>query len=352
MERKVGFFCFKDKSARLICALFALTLMLPQICLAGEEPEIQGQDAVQQQSEIQEVQEKTEAPNQADSQENREDPNAPDMSATLVAPIIPTYLPIIMYHQISRESSKLGAYVISDAEFEADMKLLHDNGYTTVTIKDLLAYVNKEGILPEKPVMLTFDDGFQSDYVYALPILKKYNMKAIFSIIGKYTDENSDEKTPRHVNYSHLSWDEIKEMQSSGLAEFQCHTYDMHDMSKRKGALRKWSESAEDYRQHVLEDLGKLSQACLEHIGVAPTAFTCPFGCYSDQLGEILKEFGFPAIMHSYQRMNILTGNPDELYILKRFLRTHNKDVSEWVAKWNELFKEPIEDVKKAEKKI
>jgi peptidoglycan/xylan/chitin deacetylase (PgdA/CDA1 family) len=179
-----------------------------------------------------------------------------------------------------------------------------------------------------------------------MPILKKHNMKAIFSIIGKYTEENSDPKSPRHVNYSHLSWDEIREMQATGLAEFQCHTYDMHDMSKRKGALRKWNESEAEYRKHVLDDLAQLREACKKNIGVEPTAFTCPFGCYSDQLGGILKEFGFPAIMHSYQKMNVLTGNPEELYILKRFLRVHNKNVEGWVMAWNELFKGEVDAAK------
>jgi peptidoglycan/xylan/chitin deacetylase (PgdA/CDA1 family) len=251
-----------------------------------------------------------------------------------------------MYHQISREPNRLGAYVVSEEEFESDLKLLQDNGYTTVTIKDLLKYVNKIGGLPDKPVMLTFDDGFQSDYTYALPILKKYKMKAIFSIIGQYTEENSDPNTPRHINYAHLSWDEIREMKATGLAEFQCHTYDMHDMSKRKGALKKWNESKEEYRVSVLNDLSKLSEACKKNIGESPQAFTCPFGCYSDQLGEIIKEFGLPAIMHSYQKMNVLTGNPEELYILKRFLRVHNKNVGEWIESWNELFKEPVDPLK------
>jgi hypothetical protein len=159
-----------------LAAFLAITLAFQQISFAGEiKPQANGQASTQVQ-ESAGIEASPEAQAQAGIQEGNEvqegagvqekpSEEYPDLSMYLMTPIIPSYLPIIMYHQISRENSRLGSYVISDAEFDADLKLLKDNGYTTVTISDLLAYVDKKATLPDKPVMLTFDDGFQSDYI-------------------------------------------------------------------------------------------------------------------------------------------------------------------------------------------
>jgi peptidoglycan/xylan/chitin deacetylase (PgdA/CDA1 family) len=256
----------------------------------------------------------------------------------LVAPPEPVYLPILMYHQISEDSKRLSTYVISSAEFENDLKLLQQNGFTTVTVDDLLHFCVDHDPLPEKPIMLTFDDGFESDYVYAFKSLKKYNMKAIFSVIGRYTDLFSAPDVIKHINYSHLSWDEIKEMDESGLADFENHTYDMHEIGKRKGALPKKWESDEDYYKALTEDLGKLNAEYKEHLGKEPQAFACPFGAYSDRLQAMLRKMGFTVILTSSQKMNKLTGDPEELMKLNRFLRVHNKNMERLIRSWDEFY--------------
>jgi peptidoglycan/xylan/chitin deacetylase (PgdA/CDA1 family) len=248
------------------------------------------------------------------------------------------YLPILMYHQISKVESRLGTYVISDREFEADLQLLKKNGYETVTVRDVLKFYNGKGKLPGKPIMLTFDDGYESDYVYAFPLLKKYKMKAIFSIIGKQTELYSTEDITKHINYSHVTWDEVKEMHNSGLAEFQNHSYDMHLLEKRKGALKKRSESVDEYEKAITKDIQRLNVAFKEHAGIVPVAFTCPFGAYNDLMRDMLKKIGFQAVLTSYQKVNKLTGDEDELYHLCRFVREHNKNVEKLVRSWNELF--------------
>lgn len=256
----------------------------------------------------------------------------------LVAPPEPLYLPIVMYHQISNKYSKLGTYVISANEFERDLKLFTDRGFTTITVCELIDFILKKDRLPEKPIMLTFDDGFQSDYVYAMPLLEKYKMKAIFSIVGTFTDSNSDPDIIRHVDYSHLSWDEVREMFKSGVADFQNHSYNMHDLDKRQGALPRTYESTEEYQQKINDDLGRLNASYKEHINMTPEAFTCPFGCYNDRLKEAVRKAGFSVIFTSYQEMNTLTGDPEELLKLRRYLRTHDKDMNTLVNSWAEYY--------------
>ena len=80
-------------------------------------------------------------------------------------------LPIVMYHHILKDQSRLNKYTISPDEFRRDMQYLQDNGYTPVLMQDLLLFVQEGVPLPDKPVMITFDDGYESFHEYAYPIL-------------------------------------------------------------------------------------------------------------------------------------------------------------------------------------
>ena len=256
----------------------------------------------------------------------------------LKLPPEPIHLPIIMYHQISDKASKLGTYVISVDEFEQDLKLFKELGFTTIIVADLINFVTKKQDLPEKPIMLTFDDGSESDFIYALPLLKKYEMRAVFSIVGKFTDDYSDPNIIKNVDFAHMSWDEIREMYKSGLADFQNHSFNMHLIDKRRGALPRKNESDEEYEQAVKEDLWKLNEALKAQIGVVPEAFTCPFGCYNERVREAVRKAGFSVIFTSHQIMNTLTGDPEELFNLKRYLRTHGKNMEKLVYSWDEYY--------------
>lgn len=129
-------------------------------------------------------------------------------------------LPIIMYHGILRDSKRQGKFVISPSEFEADLKYLTGHGYHTIVMQDLIDYVQNGTPLPEKPVMLTFDDGYFNNYVYAYPLLQQYQCKMVLSPIGRYADEYS-ESGEENANYSNATWARLKEMADSGLVEIQ-----------------------------------------------------------------------------------------------------------------------------------
>ena len=241
-------------------------------------------------------------------------------------------LPILMYHQISEKSNKWGKYVISPQEFESDIKLIVERGYTSVTIADLIAYTQGDFDMPEKPIMITFDDGYESDYVYALPILKKYNVKAVSSTVGAYTELYSQPGIHKHVNYAHLSWDEMKEMLESGLFEIQNHSYNLHNFDyNRKGCLKNKDESDWHYDKLIREDFELSQQLYKEHLGIEPTCFTYPFGSTNENLLEHVKEFGFQATLGTYEKVNVLTGDPEELYDLKRFNRAHNRSIEKYL---------------------
>ena len=128
---------------------------------------------------------------------------------------------------------------------------IRDSGYTAVTISDLIAYQEGRKELPQKPIMITFDDGYYNNYSYAFPLLKKYDMKAVISVIGRYTDEYSASMEKMNNNYSQLTWDQIREMMDSGYVEFANHSYDMHSDTTRRGVKKKYQEATGEYRMAI-----------------------------------------------------------------------------------------------------
>lgn len=233
-----------------------------------------------------------------------------------------TRLPIIMYHSLLKEKNRQGKYVISPDLLESDMKYLKQHGYTPINMQDLIDYEKAGKPLPAKPVMLTFDDGYYNNYLYAFPLAKQYQFKIVISPIGYYTDKFS-EKDADHANYSHITWDEINEMMNSGYVEIQNHTYNLHASGgkNRLGAQKLKSESAEQYAGMLIEDLKKMQDEMMSHTGKCPTTFTFPFGAISEEAIPVIKSLGFQATLTCSSRVNIITTNPECLYGLGRFLR-------------------------------
>lgn len=230
-------------------------------------------------------------------------------------------LPVIMYHGLLKDPAMQGKYVISPDLFEQDLQYLQSNGFETVCIKELVNYVNGKGTLPEKPILLTFDDGFYNNYYYAYPLAKKYNMKIVIAPVGAYTDKATAENDP-HATYSYLSWKDIKEMADSGLVEFQNHTYDLHsNKAGRAGTKRVAGESEEEYKNLLMKDLGSMQKKLQECLGETPQCFVYPFGAISEGEPDIIKEMGFRCTLTCESRMNTIEKNPECLYGLGRYLR-------------------------------
>ncbi len=224
-------------------------------------------------------------------------------------------LPIIMYHEVNTKN--LGKYIVSPKELEDDIIYLINEGYTTITIEDLIAFEYNDIPLPEKPIMITFDDGYYSSCKHILPILQKHNCKAVISIVGKYVDES----TKSTYSNGYINWSQVKELVDSPYVEIQNHTYSMHELSKRKGCSIIQGESYDEYKTEIIEDVGFLQSQIEEKTGYIPKAFTYPFGIICKECDEILEEIGFFATLSCYSGVNLLSGNQKELYGLKRFNR-------------------------------
>ena len=238
-----------------------------------------------------------------------------------------------MYHSINSKESKAGDYVITPAALRGDLEWLKQNGYQTVVVQDLLDYVEEGTPLPEKPVMITFDDGYYNNYLNAFPLLKEYGMKAVVSIIVSETDKYSQLNENRE-NYSHLTWEQIGEMMGSGLIEFQSHSYDLHkNGGKRKGIGKMGGESTEAYQAAIREDIEKGQLRFVEMTEYAPTAFTYPFGKVSEDSYSVLEELGFRATLDAQGKIFQLTRDPECLRRIPRYNRPWGKTAEQIITK-------------------
>lgn len=231
-------------------------------------------------------------------------------------------LPIVMYHQLTNNKSKSGKYVLTVENFENDLKYLKENGYESVTINQLLDYSDGKVSLPDKPIMITFDDGCETLYAYALPLLEKYGFKAVGFVIGALADEYS-ENGDHNLSYSYLNWTDIKSLCEGCVIDIQSHTYNLHKNSEsRSGLKKKKSETFEQYSEFLTEDTVKMKMKMWEHTGKEPVAIAYPFGSFSKETEKILKLNGIKIAFTCEEKVNIIKKSESEwLFRLGRYNR-------------------------------
>ena len=127
-------------------------------------------------------------------------------------------IPVIVYHHISNIPNKIGT--VTPEKFSEDLKTYKAAGYETIVFNDLISYLKGNIQLPKKPLIITLDDGYYSNYEYAYPQLKKNNMKAVMAVIGWSVGRNSYINSDKEI-IPHFSWEQAKEMAKSGIIELK-----------------------------------------------------------------------------------------------------------------------------------
>ena len=233
-------------------------------------------------------------------------------------------VPILMYHHLSEDVTN--SEMVSPAQFEAQIRALSEAGYTGVSFDELQAYVLRGEPLPEKPVVITFDDGYRSNYTLAYPILQKYNMKAAIFVIGVSFGKDHYKDTDYAIT-PHFGAAEAAEMAASGLVSIQSHTYDMHQWlpyetgsAVRENILPLPGESEEAYVQTLTEDFTR-SRAQLESATGQPVDMLAyPAGQYSTLAQVTLQSLGVHVTLSTNPGVNtVVKGLPQTLYAMLRF---------------------------------
>ena len=244
--------------------------------------------------------------------------------AALSADEISTQVPILMYHHLSEDVTN--SEMVSPEQFEAQIRALSEAGYTGVSFDELQAYVLRGEPLPEKPVVITFDDGYRSNYTLAYPILQKYGMKATIFAIGVSFGTDHYKDTDYAIT-PHFGAAEAAEMTASGLISIQSHTYDMHqwppyetDSAVRENILQLPGESEESYVQALTEDFTR-SRALLEEATGRPVdVLAYPAGQYSMLAQVTLQSLGVHVTLSTNPGVNtVVKGLPQTLYAMLRF---------------------------------
>ena len=229
-------------------------------------------------------------------------------------------VPILMYHHVDERPTD---WVIPESTLRAHMKALKESGYEAVSFAALIEFVEKGKPLPEKPIVITFDDGYKSTVEVAAPLLKEYGMRACVNVIGVLVGKSTYKDTDIPV-HPYLSFDEALPWVREGVLEIQCHSFDMHQThldgeGYRRGVLQKPGETEEEYIATLKNDIAACIKAIEEGLGIRPTVFAYPYGLYTDLSERLLSEAGIKVTLTSDPGINtVVRGEPDSLRLMKR----------------------------------
>lgn len=229
------------------------------------------------------------------------------------------HLPILMYHDVQPDGCLLGDYVVSTSQLESDLRALKAAGYAPVRFSEVLAYVRQSGRLPEKPVLLVFDDGHRSALERVLPLLEQYSVPAVVSVIGARAQGIPD---GCDTTENYLTWQELAQLEDSEWVELQSHTAYLHVYRARKGVSKLPCEDGGQYLTMLTQDIQAM-HALARQAGVdLLPSFAYPYG-YVEALAETaLAECGYLATMTSEEHVNLIAPDPESLYRLGRFNRS------------------------------
>ncbi|MDZ4992074.1 polysaccharide deacetylase family protein [Clostridium perfringens] len=129
-------------------------------------------------------------------------------------------IPILCYHDVTPNNPDNNGLLISPEKFKEQLQYLKDNNYTPITLDELYDYLRNNKEIPEKPVVITFDDGYKGNYEYAYPLLKEFKFPATMFVIANYVG-----------GADFMTTEQLKEMSNNGI-EIESHTSKHDDLSK------------------------------------------------------------------------------------------------------------------------
>lgn len=184
-------------------------------------------------------------------------------------------LPILLYHNITETDGAYDPDVhISKEKFKEHLNYLKENNYTTINFKDYYNYRTTGATLPEKPIIITFDDGYRSNYEIAYPCLKEMGMKAtIFTV-------THSSYIPDQFSFPHFNWQEAREMAKSEVIDIGSHSagHLIHTYLSYNACFFQARRSFFDIYKNT---------------GEKPFAYAYPTGAFTLESQKIIKDAGF-----------------------------------------------------------
>ena len=183
-------------------------------------------------------------------------------------------VPVLMYHYISEPPEDADKYrrdlSVAPQDFAKQMAYLADNGFEAIDFYDLSLAIADKRQLPEKPVIISLDDGYADNYENAFPILQEHGMQATFFVVTQFIDEGRE---------GYLDWEMVKEMAAAGM-RIEPHSKTHPDLSIAE-------------REYVIYEALGSQETIAAHIGYTPRYFCYPGGDYNDETIAVLKELNY-----------------------------------------------------------
>ncbi|WP_088186318.1 polysaccharide deacetylase family protein [Desulfosporosinus sp. FKA] len=178
----------------------------------------------------------------------------------------PRYIPVLYYHSIMREANN--EVRMPPEQFKAQIVYLHHQGYHSITLNQLYESLYQRGALPEKPFVITFDDGYEDNYQTAYPLLKEYGYTATVFMISSYINEKG-----------FLTWPQLKELAVNG--------WDIADHTRNHSCLTKLSPLK------VLGELESSKKDLEKGLGHSVDYFAYPYGDLDNAVVQAVKKAGY-----------------------------------------------------------
>lgn len=180
---------------------------------------------------------------------------------------------VLMYHHVVEDGEECNDMTVTVSRLKKDLYWIRAHGYETVLPRELASGEP----LPERAVMITFDDGYLSNYELLYPALKEEGMKAVISVVTCMPDRGDEH---------YVNWEMCREMTESGLVEIGSHTHSLHNLDTKglvvpggvNGIQRDPEETDEAFQSRVLDDIQKSYDLIAENVGQPPVFFAYPFG--------------------------------------------------------------------------
>ncbi|MBQ8525212.1 MAG: polysaccharide deacetylase family protein [Clostridia bacterium] len=232
-------------------------------------------------------------------------------------------VPVIMYHAIGYSDDP---YTITPESFEKHLQTIVNKGFTPVFFQELTEYVDNDQNLPDKPMVITFDDGYEDNYTHAFPLLKKYNCKATIFVIGSSVGKSTYKETENPIK-PHFNYNMAREMNLSKFISVQSHTHDMHQSKQyentnavRENVMPFEGESFMDYIRAVREDFAESKSKLEGQIGAPVIALAYPSGRYNAFSEAVAKSLGIRVTVSTTIGTNYIRKyDKESLYRLNRY---------------------------------
>lgn len=218
---------------------------------------------------------------------------------------------VIMYHMISENPEHINTYCISPEELEKDILYLKNKGYMFSSVSEL---DKNAKMFPDKNIaVLTFDDGYFSDYKYVLPLLEKHQVKASFFVFASMLEK------PYYMTKSQL-----KELANSEYSEIGNHSYDIHNKDL-EDIVELYSNM--ENSEMIIKDFSKNKQELEKITGKTITSLSYPNGIYNNFVDSVLKQRGICTVTLSTRETKYLTFNKQT--VLGRYNRSNLRNVQQ-----------------------